>query len=393
MSLNQLVFPSLSFTGWGSVKQLPHEVKRLKAKNILVISDPVLVKIGLTEQAISPLRDMPLGLHIYSEVEAEPSLANAEKLVQYTKERKFDLVIAIGGGSVMDIAKLAAVLSTHEGDVADYLNLNGTRSITNSGIPKILIPTTSGTGSEVTNISVLSLSNTKDAVVHNTLLADVAIVDPELTVSVPKEITAATGVDAFVHALEAYISVNASPVSDTLALKAMSLISGSIRTAVDDGKNQKARTDMSMGSFIAGLAFFNAGVAGIHALAYPLGSQFHIPHGVSNAVLLPYVMDYIRDSCKTRLGDILKAIKEHTNNYSEEEASFQCINALEGLVKDVGIPPTLKEIGIPDSSLIALAKDAAKQKRLLSRSPMQLSQKDILNIYRAAYHGAIAHAN
>lgn len=389
MKTNQLIFPPLSYTGWGAIQHLLPQVERLQSKNILVISDPILVKIGIVERTLAPLQKQGLTIDIYTEVEAEPSLSNAEKLVAYTRDGAYDLVIAIGGGSVLDIAKLAAVLSNHDGDVADYLNLNGTRSITNKSIPKILIPTTSGTGSEVTNISVLSLGNTKDAVVHNALLADVAIVDPELTVTVPPKITAATGVDAFVHALEAYISVNAGPVSDALAIHAMRLISGSIRTAVTDGKNQQARTDMSMGSYIAGLAFFNAGVAGVHALAYPLGGQFHIPHGDSNAVLLPYVMSYIRSSCQKRLGDVLNAMGMHSAFYSEKEASIKCIIELKRMVKDVGIPSTLKDFNIPASALPLLADDGIKQKRLLSRSPMALDRDDILAIYQSAFNGKI----
>src|SRR5690606_22531931 len=182
-------------------------------------------------------------------------------------------------------------------NVRNYLNLTGTQKIMKKGLPKILIPTTSGTGSEVTNISVLSLETTKDVVTHDYLLPDVAIVDPALTVSLPARVTAATGVDAFTHAVEAYVSKNASPVSDAMALQAIRLISQSIRTAVANGEDKQARTDMSYGSYLAGLAFFNAGVAGVHALAYPLGGQFHLPLGEANAVLLPYVMGYIRKSC------------------------------------------------------------------------------------------------
>ena len=287
------------------------------------------------------------------------------------------------------MSKLAGVISVHDGKVEDYLNLTATRQIEKRGLPTILIPTTSGTGSEVTNISVLSLETTKDVVTHDYLIADVAIVDPSLTISLPPKVTAATGVDALTHAIEAYVSKNASPVSDALALQAIRLISQSIRTAVHDGKNEQARTDMSYGSYLAGLAFFNAGVAGVHALAYPLGGQFHIAHGDSNAVLLPYVMGYIRSSCTKRLKDIYETMGFNSGFSSEEEASRKCIGELKRLVEDVGIPLTLKGFGITEDALDSLTEDATKQTRLLARSPLALDREDIQAIYRAAYNGTI----
>lgn len=327
---------------------------------------------------------------VYTEVVPEPPLAIGEKLVAYTREHQFDMVIGVGGGSALDLAKLAGVLASHEGSVADYLNLTGTKEITHKGLPKILIPTTSGTGSEVTNISVLSLETTKDVVTHDYLIADVAIVDPALTISLPPKVTAATGVDALTHAVEAYISKNASPVSDALALQAIRLISNSIRTAVSNGEDKQARTDMSYGSYLAGLAFFNAGVAGVHALAYPIGGQFHIAHGDSNAVLLPYVMGYIRQSCEKRMKDIYEAMGFSAVNLSQEEASYKCVDELKRLVEDVNIPSTLQGFNITEDALESLTKDAIEQKRILARSPMPLLREDILSIYKAAFEGKIA---
>lgn len=288
--MHKLTFTPVSYTGWGCLNQLLPEVERLKATNILIVTDPFLKELGLTDKVQQPLLSKGYATTIYTDIAPEPPLAIGEKLVDFTRKHQFDLVIGLGGGSALDLAKLAAVLAVHDGKVADYLNLTGTKALEQKGLPKILIPTTSGTGSEVTNISVLSLDTTKDVVTHDYLLADSAIVDPELTISLPPKVTAATGVDALTHAIEAYVSVNANEVTDSLALQAIRLISGSIRTAVLEGENKQARSDMSYGSYLAGLAFFNAGVAGVHALAYPLGGQFHIAHGDSNAVLLPYVM-------------------------------------------------------------------------------------------------------
>ena len=389
MSFSQLVFAPLCYTGWGALEQLLPEIEKYSAKKILVVTDPALEKIGITKQVIDPLMDTGYDVIVYTGVVPEPPLAVGEELVDFTRKGKFELVIGFGGGSAMDLAKLAAVLAVHDGPVADYLNLTGTQKIEKKGLPKILIPTTAGTGSEVTNISVLSLETTKDVVADNYLLADVAIVDPALTVSVPPRITAATGVDALTHAVEAYISVNASPTSDALALHAIRVIARSLRKAVEDGSDRQARTDMSQGSYLAGLAFFNAGVAGVHALAYPIGGQFHIPHGESNAVLLPYVMSYIRKSCTKRMADILEALGGNKGLLSEEEASYKCVDELIRMVRDVGIPTTLGGFNIPESALEQLTSDGVKQKRILGRSPLPLHEGDIRKIYQSAFDGVV----
>ncbi|MEB2280986.1 iron-containing alcohol dehydrogenase [Lysinibacillus xylanilyticus] len=387
--MHKLTFTPVSYTGWGCLSQLLPEVEKLKANNILIITDPFLKELGLTDSIEKPLLENGYATTIYTDIAPEPPLAIGEKLVEFTRKHHFDLVIGLGGGSALDLAKLAAVLATHDGKVADYLNLTGTKTLENKGLPKILIPTTSGTGSEVTNISVLSLETTKDVVTHDYLLADVSIVEPALTISLPPKVTAATGVDALTHAIEAYVSVNANEVTDALALQAIKLISGSIRTAVHDGQNKQARSDMSYGSYLAGLAFFNAGVAGVHALAYPLGGQFHIAHGDSNAVLLPYVMGYIRQSCEKRMKDILDAMGISTAYLSQEEASYKCVDALKQLVHDVNIPSTLQGFNIPELALEQLTDDATMQTRILARSPMPLKREDIYSIYRAAFDGEV----
>lgn len=387
--MHKLTFTPVSYTGWGCLNHLLPEVERLKATNILIVTDPFLKELGLTDKVQQPLLSKGYATTIYTDIAPEPPLAIGEKLVDFTRKHQFDLVIGLGGGSALDLAKLAAVLAVHDGKVADYLNLTGTKALEQKGLPKILIPTTSGTGSEVTNISVLSLDTTKDVVTHDYLLADSAIVDPELTISLPPKVTAATGVDALTHAIEAYVSVNANEVTDALALQAIRLISGSIRTAVLEGENKQARSDMSYGSYLAGLAFFNAGVAGVHALAYPLGGQFHIAHGDSNAVLLPYVMGYIRQSCEKRMKDILDAMGLSSAYLSQEEASYRCVDALQQLVQDVKIPSTLKGFNIPEEALEQLTDDATKQTRILARSPMPLEREDIYAIYRAAFDGEV----
>ncbi|AQQ55451.1 iron-containing alcohol dehydrogenase [Planococcus lenghuensis] len=389
MTVSKLVFVPLSYTGWGALEHLIPETEKHSPQKILVVTDPMLEKIGLTKQVTEPLRGAGYDVTLYTGVVPEPPIAVGEKLAEYTRSGGFDMVIGLGGGSALDLAKVASAMAVHEGDVADYLNLSGTKKITKKGLPMILIPTTSGTGSEVTNIAVLSLETTKDVVTHDYLLADAAIVDPVLTVSVPATVTAATGIDALTHAVEAYVSVNASPATDALALQAIRLIAGSLRRAVKNGEDELARTDMSLGSYMAGLAFFNAGVAGVHALAYPLGGQFHIAHGDSNAVLLPYVMGYIRKSCMARMAGILEALGGNSAYLSDEEASLRCVEELVRIVSDVGIPQTLEGFDVPESALESLTADAVKQKRLLARSPMELTEDDIRKIYQSTFDGIV----
>ena len=376
-----------TFHGWDACKKLTEIVMQFTVKNILIIADPFLVSSGKISAITTPLSEY--NLSIFTDIEPEPSLALGEKLVTYARKIEADLVIGIGGGSALDLAKMAAVLAAHEGLVADYLNLTGTKKLTHKGLPKIMIPTTSGTGSEVTNISVFSLESSKDVIASDYLLADIALLDPALTVSVPPRITAATGIDALTHAVEAYLSVNADPISDQFALRAIALITKSLPIAYQDGENIQARTDMSYGSYLAGLAFFNAGVAGVHGLAYPLGGQFHISHGESNALLLPFVLEYIRESCEERLKAIAITMElEGCDFLNAQDASRMAISALKSLVKEVNIPASLQEFNIEESHLESLTEDALKQTRLLARSPKKLAKEDIFNIYQAAWRGS-----
>ena len=389
MSYTRIATTPVTHIGWGAVTHLLAEIKQFNATKILFVSDPVLKQIGVTDQVVQPVADAGYQYDIYTDIIPEPLLETGQKLVDFARNGKYSLIVGIGGGSALDLAKLAAVFLENEGDVKEYLNLSGSKILQKKGVPKILIPTTSGTGAEVTNISVLALEHTKDVISHDYLIADVAIVDPQLTVSVPPKVTAATGADALTHAIEAYISVNANNYSDGLALQAIRLISGALRGAVADGGNKQARIDMAYGSYIAGLSFFNAGVGAIHALAYPLGGQFHIPHGDSNAVLIPYVMSYIRPACFSKMGDIYNAMGGDIANITPEEASVKCIFSLVGLLKDIGIPATLAGFDVPLSALEQLTTDGVKQKRLLARCPMQLTEKDIANIYKNAFSGEL----
>ncbi|MDE5415434.1 iron-containing alcohol dehydrogenase [Alkalihalobacterium chitinilyticum] len=386
---SKLIFPELSHVGLGVIDKLNDEVKKLGGSKILVVTEKNLVDIGICSQALQSL-DSASAIEIYTDVVPEPPLHIAEKLLGYIRREKFDLIIGVGGGSALDLAKLGAVLAQNEGEVKDYLNLTGTKQVQHKGLPKIMIPTTAGTGSEVTDIAVLSLEGTKDVVTHPYLISDVAIVDPVLTMSVPPKITAATGIDALTHAIEAYISVNSSAVTDGIAEKAIELIGASLERAFNNGSDEEAREQMSTASYMAGLAFYNAGVGGVHALAYPLGNRFKLPHGESNAVLLPYVMNYIQEGCKEKLANVYLKLTQDVSVNKNEELSTSCVQTLFHLNKKLKIPTDLKEYGIEQRHLEMLTDDAMKQKRLLARSPVKLEWKDIFNIYSAAYEGKMS---
>jgi alcohol dehydrogenase class IV len=377
--------PGTIWFGDGAAGRIGEACRQRQASRAAVIADGGIVKAGLLEGILYSLQTAGVEAVIWDRVVPEPPLGAGDEAVRFIRESGADFVIGVGGGSAMDLAKAAAVVAKHEGSVADYLNLTGTRKPLGRGIPVALLPTTAGTGSEVTDIAVFSLEGTKDVITHPYLLAEYAIVDPLLTHSAPSRVTAASGVDAFTHAAEAYLSVFASPLTDMHALRAMDLIGGSLRRAVWRGSDADARRDMALGSLLAGIAFYNAGVAGVHALAYPLGGLFKVPHGEANAVLLPYVFAYILPACLERMARIGAALGQrgHTAPSLREEAEMT-IESIRVWIRDTGLPSGLSAYGVQASDLDRLAEDAAKQTRLLGRSPRKLEVDDIRRIYENA---------
>jgi alcohol dehydrogenase len=388
--MNMFISPHTIISGVGVMKQVSLEIKKLAGSRVMIIADPGVVQAGIVSKLESILKEENIEYEIYTDIIPEPPLDIANQAIHRIRESQIEIIVGIGGGSTLDIAKACAVLSQHEGNVEDYLNLTGTKKLVNKGLPKILIPTTAGTGSEVTDIAVFSLETTKDVITHPYLLADTAIVDYELTYTLPPRITASTGVDALTHAIEAYTSIHASPLTDTLALDAINRIGKHIRTAVWNGQNTEARMEMALGSLHAGLSFYNAGVAGVHALAYPLGGLFKIPHGESNAVLLPYVYDFIWSSSLKKMRNIAQALGIHTALLSDREAALKAVEELYNIVQDVGIPVTLQSFGIQEKDINQLTEDAIQQKRLLARSPRPFTKEDIRNIYKKAYSGILS---
>ncbi|CAM3849368.1 iron-containing alcohol dehydrogenase [Alkalicoccus chagannorensis] len=375
--------------GENAVQKLPDIISGFGAARVMVFADPGVVKAGITDAITALLDQAGVKYDIYQDLEPEPPVAIGDKAVDHLNEFQADLVIGIGGGSALDIASAAAVMSGNEGSIKEYLNLSGNKAFTSKGLPKILIPTTAGTGAEITDIAVFSLENTKDVLTHEYLLADAAIVDPALTYSVPPSVTAATGVDALTHAVEALVSVKATPLTDALAMEAIRRISGSIRTAVAEGSNKEARADMAWGSMIAGLSFYNAGVSGVHALAYPLGGMFKVSHGEANAVLLPYIFDFIWPHALPKMQMMAEALGVYKSGMSDEIAAKSAVLELKSIVEDVHIPNNLTHFGVTRDDLPKLTEAAAGQTRLLSRSPKQYSHDDILNRYTAALEGKL----
>ncbi|TDL75562.1 iron-containing alcohol dehydrogenase [Rhodococcus qingshengii] len=387
--MNQFISPKKIYHGEGSLGKLTEILQEYASKTVFLLTDPMLKELGVIEPVLQQLEQHRIDVHLSTNVIPEPSLDVGNQVVDEIRKSKAGLVIGIGGGSALDLAKAAAVLAENEGFVGDYLNLNGGKKFSNRGLPKVLIPTTSGTGAEVTDIAVFSLEDTKDVITHEYLLADYAIVDPVLTYTLPPRVTAASGIDAFTHALEAFTSINATTITDTLALEAMRNIAGSIRTAVWNGRDKLAREQMALGSLLAGLSFYNAGVAGVHALAYPLGGLFKLPHGESNAVLLPYVYDDIWPACIEKLVKVADIFKLPAEGRSDRQLAQDVVQSLLDLVQDVGLPTTLDSYNIQRKDITILAENGIKQKRLLNRSPKPFTIETIEKIYLNALEGKL----
>ena len=369
-------------TGKGAVNALKDELSRLGVTKAAVITDKGVSQSGGLSLVTDQLQ--PNRFVVYDDIPPEPEISVIENCAAELRGIDVDGIIAVGGGSAIDSAKVLSVSMTHNGKISA---LFGEDNVMSRDIPLIAIPTTAGTGSEVTNIAILSdpEEQLKKGIVSEYLLPDVAIVSAEMTVSCPAIVTAASGIDALVHAIEAYLSVNASAITDALAIKAISLIYPALPKAFADGTNLQARDDMATGSLLAGLAFGNAGAGAVHALAYPLGGRYHLSHGMSNAVMLPHVMKANALVSQARVVDIGKAMNLETHGCSTSEIVTLVLQAIEKICRDVEIPATLKHFGIPEEDIPALAIDASKVTRLLRNNPRTLTVDDIENIYRQAF--------
>ena len=365
-----------------------NEIKKCVGENVLFVTDPGIIDIGLADTALSALNNICSKIVLFNEVEADPSLSTLERAIEIGKKNNCSGVIGFGGGSSMDVAKLSALImgSKENLDTAWGVNLAcGPR------VPLVLVPTTAGTGSEVTPVSIITVGqNEKRGVSSPIILPDLAILDPTLTIGLPKKITAATGVDAMVHAIEAYSSINKNnnSISQMYALEALKLLEKSIERVVLDGKDLTARSDMLKGSMLAGVAFANSPVAAVHALAYPLGGIFKIPHGLSNALILPYVLRYNQSDARASkayadLCDHIWPSKGSKRGNQFKSSLF--IDKLENLSSRLGLETRLRDVGIPQEACQKLAEESMKQTRLLVNNPRAIEKKDAFDIYKAAW--------
>jgi alcohol dehydrogenase class IV len=375
--------PKIIF-GIGSLGRVGEEAKALGAKKALIITDPGILKAGLNKAVEESLSTAGISISVFRDVEPEPRIEVVSNCVEATKKEKSDLLIALGGGSCIDTAKVTSIMMTNEGKVEDFF---GIELIPQRGIPKIAIPTTAGSGSEVTPIAILSdvEEKLKKGIVSPFLFPDVSILDPTVTIGLPPEITASTGMDALVHAIEAYTSINATYLTDILAFEAMGLIYENLRTAYANGGNVDARSKMLMASNLAGIAFANAGVTAVHAFAYPIGAEYHIPHGVANALMLPHVMRFNILGNLAKFADIAVAFGERVENLSRLESAEVVVKAVERLANDINVPRKLRDFDIPETAIPHLAEGVLKVTRLLANNPRRISPEDAIHIYESAY--------
>ena len=368
--------------GRGCLSTLASEVQRLGAKKVLIVTDPGLMQTGIPGRVANLLVNFEAV--IYSDIESDPSVESVDACAIFVKEHAFDLIIGLGGGSSIDTAKCVSIIATNGGKTQDYL---GIEKVPKAGLSKIFIPTTAGTGSEVTNVAVLSLKaqHTKKGIVSRYLLADVAILDPELTLGLPGAITAATGMDALTHAIEAYVSRFAQPLTDYFAIEAIKLLGRSLRTAVHHGANLDAREDIMTASLYAGLAFGSAATGMVHGLAMPLGGLFNVPHGIANAVLLPHVMKFNLVAAVDRFAHIARALGETTDGLSPRAAAERAIEAVLTLSRDIGIPRYVDELGIPHSAISDIAKDGMTNSRQILPNPREVTHEGMIGILHEAF--------
>lgn len=371
--------------GAGAMARLAEIAGGLLEERCLIVTDAGLVATGIVDKAIGALQQAGVCVDLFTEVEADPSEATILSAVDRAKDLGVQSVIGLGGGSSLDVAKLVALLAASDEQLGD---IYGIGQATGPRLPLVLVPTTAGTGSEVTPISIVTTaSQEKMGVVSPVLLPDIALLDPELTLGLPAPITAATGIDAMVHAIEAYASAspNNNPVSRALALEALHLLGGALLRAVNDGSDLAARSNLLLGSMLAGQAFANSPVAAVHALAYPIGGHFKVPHGLSNALVLPHVLRFNAVTAADAYAEPAIAAFPELADVPVAERALAFCDALTQLSKECGLPQRLRDVGIERDRLELMTCDATKQTRLLVNNPREMGAADIRAIYEAAW--------
>lgn len=385
MQIYQFKTTGIIVNGPGAAKEAGSFAKGLGEK-ALIVTDSHLVEIGLLKDIKNSLKGAGVPFEIFDKVVTEPILEYTEEGLKMFQGVKADFLIAVGGGSPMDTAKAISALAMNPGKMSDF---EGPNKIPGPGAPLMAIPTTAGTGSEVSQFTIITdtTRNVKMLIASPYLLPRVALVDPLMTLTMPQGITAATGLDALTHAIEAYVSLKGQPITDALALNAIKLISGNLRQAWCNGNNVEARTHMMMGALEAGMAFSNSSVALVHGMARPVGAYFHVPHGISNAALLPTVMEFSIPGNPRRYADIAEAMGEITTGLSSLDAAYLSAKAVKRLNEDIKIP-SLRGLGVDEkkfnSILDQMAVDALASGSP-GNNPRKATQQEIVELYRKAF--------
>jgi len=378
--------PGWILFGNDTVNQVGTEAKRLGAGRVMVLTDPGVVKAELVDRVTEPLKREGIEYNVFAEVEPEPPIRNLMEAAKMAKKGNFDVFIGLGGGSSMDTTKLVSAMMTNEGSIQDFF---GVDNVPQRGRPTIMVTTTSGTGSEVTRMAVFTDTdaNLKKVVSAQNILTDVAIVDPVMASSMPPSVTASTGIDAFIHAVESYVnSRNTSPFTDMIALESIRLITQSLGPAFANGRNDmQARYNMALGSLTAGITLNNAGVGHVHALAYPIGAEYHLPHGITLSVILAECMRSVAVSNLPKFHKIAEAMGIDVIGLSPWEVGEAAIEGMVELAKSVKLPTTLTEVGGNKSKIKEWAKAAHGERRLFGNTPRDLSMEDVAEIFEKSF--------
>ena len=379
----ELSLPGSLIFGVGAVETVAQKAKEFGKSKVLIVTDKGVVGAGLLDKVLTPLEKAGVKTQIFDQIEPNPRDHTVLKAFEFAKKKGCEMIIGLGGGSPIDAAKAVGLLMTNPGPLQDYLRGGGVK---NALPPLMAIPTTSGTGSEVTRVSVVTDTERsfKAGIASPFLLPKVAIVDPVLMESMPPFLAAATGMDALTHAVECFVSLNSQPLSDALSLHAIRLIGTFLRPSVANGANQEARAQMAMASTLAGIAFSNAGLGLSHAMAHPLGGRFDVPHGVANAILLPSVIRFNLIARLERYGQVAQALGEKVEGLSAVEAGEKAVEAVTRLSADIGIPRRLSEVGVKAEGLAQMAADAMNMKRAMSANPRVTKQEEVEKLFREA---------
>lgn len=379
--MHQIKIPSCIYGGEGSIEKVKEIIAKEQSKKILVFTDKGIRSTGLADILLKQLDEVGAAYTVFDNLTAEPAYQDVEKLMEEVQSCSGDLIVAIGGGSVMDAAKLCSVLKDAEYTVKDLLN---DPSLARKQIKTVMLPTTCGTGSEATCNAIVAIpeEQSKKGIVNDAMIPDYVILDAQMIARLPKQIVAATGVDALAHAVECFTSKKATPFSDTYALASAKLIFGNIRDAYNEPDNMEAKNAMMLGAFYGGVAITGSGTTAVHALSYPLGGKYHIAHGVSNAILFAHVMEFNKDACEDRLAVLCDAIAPKLAARSVEEKAQYVIEQIADIVKVTNIPTDLKEFGVKNEDLDSLVEAGSQQQRLLVNNMKELSLDDIRSIYK-----------